>query len=421
MKLLEKLSISSRLVGLVALLAACAGSGGSTSAPSSTVFDSSVSTEIPTTSARVETTISPTTTSAFEYDAEMVLLGLAEAGLPIGEYLAYTAETDPNEQLGRPGGYTSKVNFHDTRLEQDDEFSIDFGGSIEVFENTDDAAARYTYVDGITKSAAFLAEYHWLIGNVFLRLSRTLTPDEAAQYEEALPDVTRRLAMGEVPSAIASTTTLVGPVPVADPMASPFIDGLPPVVVGDGTDGVLEVVAFGSYDGSSLPIVVRNRTPNTVIRIEVSAVARDQAGILATGSDQGLNPNLVAPGEIAFGYVYFGGADLPADIAYEFTVNGKEAVGELAEFENIRDLSPISHQIRDGRLLGELRNDHDRTLIGPIEAAVICFSSSSEVLDHHSDFTDQGEVDAGAIMPFSIDLFDDPCPAYLFGAFGFED
>ena len=118
--------------------------------------------------------------------AASVLSALKDAGLPIGEHIEYSAETDPNEQLGRPGGYTSKVNFHDTRLEQSDDFDTDSGGSIEVFTSEADAKRRYDYVDGITRGNALLNEYHWLNKTAFLRVSKKLTPDQADAYKKAL-------------------------------------------------------------------------------------------------------------------------------------------------------------------------------------------------------------------------------------------
>lgn len=40
--------------------------------------------------------------------AEDVVHALRNAGLPLGEVEGYNATTDPNNQLGRPNGYTAK-------------------------------------------------------------------------------------------------------------------------------------------------------------------------------------------------------------------------------------------------------------------------------------------------------------------------
>jgi hypothetical protein len=125
--------------------------------------------------------------------ADDVLQGLKDKEMPISESIVYTAKNDPNELLGRPNQYTSKVMFKDTRLNPDPiakEFDVQNGGSIEVFEDEDDAIARAKYLETITKSFSFSAEYAYREGTVLLRLSHRLTPDQAAEYEDAFKDVT---------------------------------------------------------------------------------------------------------------------------------------------------------------------------------------------------------------------------------------
>ena len=124
--------------------------------------------------------------------ADEVLQGLKDNDMPIGESVAYTAKNDPNELLGRPNQYTSKVNFTDTRLKPDptaNKIEVENGGSIEVFEDESDAIARAKYLRTLTKSFSPLAEYSYRKGTVLLRLSYHLTPDQAAEYEDTLKDV----------------------------------------------------------------------------------------------------------------------------------------------------------------------------------------------------------------------------------------
>ena len=122
-------------------------------------------------------------------DAGAVIAALKTMGLPIGESLAYTAETDPNKMLGRPNGYTSKATFHDSRLKQRGPMDLDGGGSVEVFASADEAESRKKYIDGIGKAGAVLSEYSWLKGAVLLRVSRELTPDQANAYRDALAKI----------------------------------------------------------------------------------------------------------------------------------------------------------------------------------------------------------------------------------------
>jgi len=110
-----------------------------------------------------------------------------DAGFPIGSVTVYTAETDENSLLGRPNQYTSKAKFTDTRTSEPAAGSATentAGGTIEVFNNAEDAQARYDYIEPITKNSMF-SQYLYLYKNVFLRIDGALTPDQAAQYEAA--------------------------------------------------------------------------------------------------------------------------------------------------------------------------------------------------------------------------------------------
>jgi hypothetical protein len=116
-----------------------------------------------------------------------VLRSLKGAGLPIGAYVNYTAGTDENHLLGRPGQYVSKVNFRDTRLKKPaTAFDIDGRGSIETFGSEGDAKTRYGYVHTISSGSPLFAEYEYRDGTVLLRLSHYLTPNQAAEYKRAL-------------------------------------------------------------------------------------------------------------------------------------------------------------------------------------------------------------------------------------------
>jgi hypothetical protein len=125
--------------------------------------------------------------------ADEVLQELKDRELPVGESVVYTAKTDPNDLLGRPNQYTSKVNFTDTRLKPDpiagEKFDVQNGGSIEVFENKNDAIRRKEYVESIGKGFSPISEYTYREGSVLLRLSHRLLPKQAAEYENALKDI----------------------------------------------------------------------------------------------------------------------------------------------------------------------------------------------------------------------------------------
>ena len=164
----------------VLLLTAACTSGDETGSSPATTGATETTTGQPT------TLLSPTSAPSAEMDAAAVVAALQDAGLSIVETQVYTAETDPNEQLGRPHGYTSKANFADSRLERQEfegNLSLDSGGSVEAFDNESDAGERFDFLDAVARG--ILGEYHYLRGVVILRVSKSFTPDEAAEYESA--------------------------------------------------------------------------------------------------------------------------------------------------------------------------------------------------------------------------------------------
>jgi hypothetical protein len=160
------------------VLAACDSSTGSTGTATT-----------PTPTPTPSPTASPSP-KHFGQSAESLLAGLKSKGLPIGASFTYTAENDLNHLLGRPGQYTGKLNFKDTRITSTEEgpaISVTDGGSIEVFGSVSDATKRFTYLQALSTSGnALFAEYEYLDGVAILRVSTKLTPDQASAYKTAL-------------------------------------------------------------------------------------------------------------------------------------------------------------------------------------------------------------------------------------------
>jgi hypothetical protein len=126
---------------------------------------------------------------------------LKAAGMPVRRLIVYTATTDPNHELGRQGGYTSKVAWVDQRavkayqagFKQDqlgfspglpgDRGSVDNGGGIEVFPTAAQARQRAGFIRGFGPSLA--DGYDYTVGGALLRLSQYLTPPQARTYKAA--------------------------------------------------------------------------------------------------------------------------------------------------------------------------------------------------------------------------------------------
>lgn len=127
-------------------------------------------------------------------DAEAVAKGLQKAIPTVKVTVVYTEESDPNHQLGRPGGYLSKVQFADSRIpakevEFKEEHDLARGGSVEVFETEAAAEKRAEYIRKIGESIPTFAEYDYVQGPVLLRVSKILTPTQAKEYEKALAEL----------------------------------------------------------------------------------------------------------------------------------------------------------------------------------------------------------------------------------------
>ena len=126
--------------------------------------------------------------------AEQVVSQLAQRVSTSKPGLVFTAETDPNKLLGRPNGYTSKASFTDSRVNSEDvidtrEGAFDPGGSVEVFANEEAAQNRLKYIQAMTARVPAFTEYGYVSGPVLMRVSKSLTPEQAAKYERALAEI----------------------------------------------------------------------------------------------------------------------------------------------------------------------------------------------------------------------------------------
>lgn len=193
-----------------------------------------------------------------------------------------------------------------------------------------------------------------------------------------------------------------------------------------GSATAIEVVKEGTYDQQNqvLPIVLRNNSDEAVVRPTVTGTAQSDKGkLLASGEDQTFHPNLLLPGEVAFGYVYFG-ASLPQGTNFELKVGATPVSSSDAQFENIRDLIVQKADIVAGdfsnRGVGFIKNPYDYAVAGPIDVSYACFSTDGQLLNQGSGFTNQDRAQPGERLAFQIDLFEE-CPVFMAGASGFTE
>lgn len=179
-------------VAVALLLAGCGDGGDSESSaqePSGEVSASATApapSETPTTEPTTEP-VEPVADDKPE-GAEAVAAALQGKISTITKMVTITEDNDPNDLIGRPGGYVEAVSIYDSRAECDSELDITCGAKLEVFDNAEDAEARRDYIAGIIKDSPMFAEYDYLDGNVLLRVAGRLKPSEAKEYEAAFLD-----------------------------------------------------------------------------------------------------------------------------------------------------------------------------------------------------------------------------------------
>jgi hypothetical protein len=61
--------------------------------------------------------------------------------------------------------------------------------TVEMFNTIEDAETRFNYISEISKTAPMFNEYEYINGKVILRVSRFLTPEQAAEYENTLSEL----------------------------------------------------------------------------------------------------------------------------------------------------------------------------------------------------------------------------------------
>ncbi len=166
---------------LAAVLVSCSGNDSRSTSAASTP------TTAPTTSVGV--TAPPTTRAA--YHARTLIAGMKRAGQPIGKVVCYSETTDPNNLLGRPGGYIEKCDWADTRYDQPStgDPSDVVGGSIEVFALPGEAMERAQYLGTFAGQGMLSTGWTFLVppnSNFVLRVDSDLTSKQATAYRKAM-------------------------------------------------------------------------------------------------------------------------------------------------------------------------------------------------------------------------------------------
>lgn len=144
------------------------------------------------------------------FDAQQLYAVLQKGKLPVSDGAAVTATDDPDGQLGKPGGYTSRVDFLDTSLAQPGTaWTLTSGGAIEVFASDVDARKAMKALDTANKTNP--TEHDYLAKTIVLRLSLNVAADQQSSYGLAVKravvdDLRQQYKAASVPGATPTPT-----------------------------------------------------------------------------------------------------------------------------------------------------------------------------------------------------------------------
>jgi len=257
--------------------------------------------------------------------------------------------------------------------------------------------------------------------------NRALTTERAAELQATTSGSTELPATPNAEPAAADDEEAPSPTNPPAPSATPRPTGTPepkfdttvfitgnnmsPDDLPGGEPGLTVVTAGSASTFGVVPIVIRNNSDDPVYDIELSATARDEAGsVLGTGSGDDIVPSYLPPGGLAIGRVLFG--DTPLDGAtIEYLIAADEGSGFL--FRR-RDLTVIEQNWVGESVAGVMVNTHE-TALDLTKAVVMCFDDNYTPTDVRVEFTDQDRVEAGAELPFAVDMRADAtvCGRYL--------
>lgn len=105
----------------------------------------------------------------------------------------WTAATDKNQLLGRPGGYTTAATITDKRVSCTPDPDTSCGATVEVYPTEGEALARSQYIQSVLSGGGLLGtEYHTIQGSALLRVTGQLTPEQAKVYADKFKAAAQR-------------------------------------------------------------------------------------------------------------------------------------------------------------------------------------------------------------------------------------
>lgn len=180
--------------------------------------------------------------------------------------------------------------------------------------------------------------------------------------------------------------------------------------------------SLGAGDGTVLPVEVWNGTSQTMSYLDISGAAMSGATVVGSGDSQDVEPSVLAPGQVAFGMVFFT-QDLPSGATFKLTATASPGASGLVNATVVQANYSASGGLDGPGIVGAVTNHSTVSISSPIEADLFCFSSSGVLLSVSDGFVaGNGNLGPGATGSYSLSLPIDAsmntmsCPTFLVGA-----
>lgn len=162
-------------------------------------------------------------------------------------------------------------------------------------------------------------------------------------------------------------------------------------------------------------VFVRNNSDTQIKSAKIDAIARDNnGGLLAVGdSGAGFTPNVINPGEVAFGVVNFGLVDLSEDATIEYTASSSATTPN----DNVR-LRIQEYKKFEDRVVGLVVND-DNGIISRVNVSILCFDEGGIFLTAYERLGNDLKLDPSKNSPFQVEIYSS-CPTYLIYPTGYK-
>ena len=121
---------------------------------------------------------------------DSAITDLRRQQIPIAELVVYTADSSPMIQFRPMDHFIGNADWRDERIPRRAAQGIEYSGSLEVFASSDIRHRRQRTLEMLRKGASPLSEYFYGNDRLLLRLSKRLTPEQAADYERAISAIT---------------------------------------------------------------------------------------------------------------------------------------------------------------------------------------------------------------------------------------